>query len=281
MEIIQSIKNLKVYDSTMFHLEDTEKAYRDYLQKLLESGMNERQSTLFLETLKNRELINNQETEQENSFLLELYKLTHRVNSIDLLIKVLSQGPLNQENFIDLHKLVIKGTSDDIPANYKYRSDNDKWVGVLGTNGEHKIDYIPPSFETIPENVQFILDYLNEDGNTLFDNVFIKPFIAHAFIAYLQPFGNGNTRIARLIQYGAIFENTAKKWNVPLNKPALYLSRNYLLTRGQYRGLIRDLSIQKGDNAWNKWFDYNLNMVDEQLYKINRDLDSYITQSPR
>lgn len=278
MEFIQSIKNLKVYDSTMLHLEDTQQAYRDYLQKLLESGMSERQSLLFLETLKDRELINNQETEQENSFLIELHKLSHKVNSIDLLIKILSQGSIDEDNFIALHRLVIGGTSDDILENYNYRSDNNKWVGTFGPSREQKIDYMPPDFQEIPEKVQFILDYLKQDSECLFDNVFIKPFIAHAFIAYLQPFGNGNTRIARLIQYGAIFEETAKKWNVPLLKPAIYLSKNYLLTRGQYRGLIRDVSIQKGDEAWNRWFDYNLNMVDEQLYKINQDLDMYRRQ---
>lgn len=278
MELIESIRNLKIYDSTMFHLEYTEQEYREYLKKLLESGIAPNQISLFLETLKSRELVNNQENEQENSFLIELYQLSHKVNSIDLLIKILSKNSLNQKAFIDLHELVIKGTSDDIPENYKYRNDNEKWVGAFGTNGERKIDYMPPDFEEIPEKVQFILDYLKDDGENLFDNIFIKPFIAHAFIAYLQPFGNGNTRIARLIQYGAIFEQTVKKWNVSLSKPAIYLSKNYLLTRRQYRGLIRNVSVEKDDNAWNKWFDYNLNMVDEQLHKINQDLDSYRRQ---
>ena len=35
MEIIKGVTNLKVYDNTLFHLEDIEKAYTTYLDKLL------------------------------------------------------------------------------------------------------------------------------------------------------------------------------------------------------------------------------------------------------
>ena len=281
MEFIDSIKNLKVYDSTMFHFEDTEEKYQEYIEKLLKSSLTDKQSGLFLETLKSRELTNNQEVEQENSFLIDLYKLSYKLNSIDLLIRILSDHSLNLDTFRHLHEVVIKGSSDDINENYPYRSDNNKWVGTLGTNGERKIDYMPPDFNEIPDKMKFILDFLQQDGNNLFDNVFIKPFIAHAFIAYLQPFGNGNTRVARLIQYGAIFDETKRKYGVDLSMPAIYLSKNYLISRSNYRERIKSVSVQKDDNAWNKWFDYNLDMVDEQLFRITNDLDSYITMVRR
>lgn len=280
MEIIKGVTNLKIYDNTLFHLDDTEKAYQLYLDKLLNSNLNSKSISLLLQALKNRELLNTQEAEQENSFLISIYQMTQRKNSIDTMVKYLhGKDQLSSKQFQELHKMAIEGTSDDIEANYQYRSDNEKWVGSFGTNGNRVIDYMPPDYNDIPELMDFILDFLSKDSTNLFDNVFIKPFAAHALIAYLQPFGNGNTRVARLLQHGYIWKNTVNKYNVKLESPALFLSENYLMTRQHYRGLIKNLVVEKGNDSWNKWFNYNLNMVDEQLYKITNDLDEYIRKS--
>ena len=34
-------------------------------------------------------------------------------------------------------------------------------------------------------------------------------------------------------------------------------------------------NYEKDDNAWNKWFNYNLNMVDEQLFNLGKNLEMY------
>ena len=57
MEIIKGVTNLKVYDNTLFHLEDIEKAYTTYLDKLLKSGLSPKTIGLLLHVLKNRELL--------------------------------------------------------------------------------------------------------------------------------------------------------------------------------------------------------------------------------
>jgi Fic family protein len=174
--------------------------------------------------------------------------------------------PLTPVDIKKIHRVVIKGSSDDLEKNYDFRKDNDKWVGSFGINGETNIDYLPPDYNEIMDLMNVILEYLNEKNNVNFENLFIKPLVAHALIAYLQPFGNGNTRLARVLQHCKICANTNEVFNTDLNKPVLYLSKNYLITRGDYRGLIKNLAINQDDDAWNKWFNYNLNMIDEQLY---------------
>ena len=64
-----------------------------------------------------------------------------------------------------------------------------------------------------------------------------------------------------------------RSWD--FSHPTIYLSKNYLLTRPQYRGLITNISVNKDDDAWNKWFDYNLTMFDDQLYFLNNQLEQY------
>ena len=282
MEIIKGVTNLKVYDNTLFHLEDIEKAYTTYLDKLLKSGLSPKTIGLLLHVLKNRELLNTQQAEQENSFLISIYQMSQRKNSIDTMVKYLhGKDRLTSKQFQELHKMTIEGTSDDIKENYPYRTDNEKWVGSYGTKGSRNIDYMPPDYNDIPELADYILEFLSNDSTNLFDNVFIKPFAAHALIAYLQPFGNGNTRVARLLQHGYIWKESMEKYNLKLESPALFLSENYLMTRQYYRALLKNIAVEKDNDAWNKWFNYNLNMVDEQLYKITNDLDEYVRKNSK
>lgn len=271
--LIGNIRNIKIYDNSLFHIEDTTKAYQEYLKKI--SRLDPLKLKYFVQTLKNREIINNQEAELEESFLLELFKLSQKKDSIDITMGLINHNNLTPIDVKKIHRVVIKGSSDDKEQNYDYRKDNDKWVGSFGTNGEARVDYLPPDYNEVLDLMDVILDYLNEDV-TNFENLFIKPLVAHAAIAYLQPFGNGNTRLARVLQHCKICANTNQVFNTKLDKPVLYLSKNYLLTREQYRGLIKNLVIQKDDDAWNKWFNYNLNMIDEQLYYVDKQLTQYM-----
>lgn len=60
-----------------------------------------------------------------------------------------------------------------------------------------------------------------------------------------------------------------KQSGIVMPMPTLYLSKNYRQTRGQYRSLIRDLATTRD---WNSWFNYNLNMIDEQLFFSSNNL---------
>jgi len=270
--LVSNIRNIKIYDNSLFHMEEILEKYNVYIKKLMD--LEPKKLKYFILNLKNREIINNQETESEESFLLELYKLSQRKDSIDTTMECFQDNNITKNDIKKIHRVVIKGSSDDREANYDFRSDNNKWVGYFGTNGEAKVQYYPPDHNEIDELLDIILSYLNENNDN-FDNIFIKPLIVHALIAYIQPFGNGNTRFARVLQHGKICKTTNQIYNTEFSKPIIYLSKNYLLTRSQYRGLIQNLAVEKTDEAWNKWFQYNLNMIDEQLFYLDKQIDQY------
>ena len=272
-KLVNNIKNIKIYDSSMFHIEDVYQKYEEYLNNLQQLDPNKLK--YFIRHLKNREIINNQETEMEESFMLELFKLSQRKDSIDITMNFFEDNSLTIEEVKKIHRVVIKGSSDDLQSNYDLRSDNNKWVGSFGTNGEQKVDYMPPDYNEIEELLEVVLTYLNEQDNTNFINIFIKPLIVHALIAYIQPFGNGNTRLARVLQHCKICNSTNQYFKTNFSHPTIYLSKNYLLTRGQYRGLIKNISVNKDNDAWNKWFEYNLNMFDEQLFFLDKQVTQY------
>lgn len=271
-KLVGSIRNIQIYDNSMFHIEEILEKYSEYLKKLL--SLDPLKLKYFIRNLKDREIINNQETELEESFLLELYQLSQRKDSIDITMKHFEDKEIEKNDLKKIHRVVIKGSSDDLQKNYDFRSDNDKWVGSYGTGGAIKIDYLPPNYEEIEELLDFVLEYFNENNNN-FENLFMKPLIAHALIAYIQPFGNGNTRLARVLQHCKICDTTNQLYNTNFSHPTFYLSKNYLQTRSQYRGLIKNLAVEKDNDAWNKWFEYNLNMIDEQLFFLDNNLEKY------
>lgn len=277
MKIFNEFKNLVVYDNTMLHLQETEEAYHKYITKLMELTPN--QLATFVNVLKKNELINNQENETEDPFIVELQLEQQRIDSIQAASKIINEKhTINKDELQKLHKLVIKGSQDDRRENYNYRTFPTKVGKVI--NGEEIISYIPPeTSEEIDEDINIILNFLNDDSSAqLIDTIFLKPLIAHALIAILQPFGNGNTRLSRVVQHTKIMDMTNKYYNLNLKYPVLYLSKNYLLTHPVYRGHIGRLAEHQDDKYWNKWFEYNLNMLDEQLYFVNNKLDTYIAK---
>ncbi len=267
-KVMESVEKLELSSRINEHLKETHTNYLRFLKQLTE--LDEKVLRLYLKTVKNRELVNNQETELEQSFLIELYLNSQRTDSIDIAMKHFEDGNITKEELKKLHRIVIKNSTDDIQSNYNFRQDNNKWVGYFGTGGQQRVDYYPPDYTEIDGMLDYILTVLNDDESSRdINQTLIKPFIVHGFLGYLQAFGNGNTRLARVLQHAKIWQMTEKFEGVALASPAIYLSKNYLQTRAQYREMIKELA---NNQNWEAWLNYNLNRVDEQLFYSENNL---------
>lgn len=268
MDINKEIKNLKIYDSTMFRFNEVEKKYWEYLTLLITFPPEE--LLLFLEAIKQKEIINNQEIEETNPLLVEMDKLKHATNSIDYLAKIINNNEqFDLLNIKRLHRLVIRGTEDDKNENYNYRKRNIK-VGKI-VDGKEIISFIPPNYKEVIPLLSEVLKILNQKESLIFDNVFLKPLITHVLIAIIQPFGNGNTRVARLVQYGKILQMTNEKYKTQFSLPTFYLSENYMINGGYRRRIGMLANLMDNDN-WNEWFKYNLNMIEEQIFYLSNEI---------
>ena len=128
-----------------------------------------------------------------------------------------------------------------------------------------------PKSEEVNLYLSYLYTFLENNTNNELD-VLLTPYLVHFYISALQPFNNGNTRLARLIQYGDIFKVSRKLLDYNLKQPALFLSENYQLNCGNYRRMIADIILDPSDENFNKWINYNLNMTDEQLYCLGNDI---------
>lgn len=267
METLDKIFDYKLNSSMDDYILETLEEYKLYL-KLLEQ-LDPKVRSAFLWTIKHNEIINNHEMEHEDAFMIQLElnsgDNTKTKTSIDVMSDfIINENQMTIKDFEKIHRLLIRGTTDDIEKNYPIRTTDTSVCEI--DNGRLITQYIPPAPEQIRPYLLKLFEFMNNFDDCNEKDIFYKSILEHFYIAALQPFGNGNTRMARLIEYSEIFKLTRKLLGVDLNKPALFMSKNHLMTRGTYRDNIARLVCEPTDENFNKWINYNLNTINEQLY---------------
>ena len=282
MDNLLKIENIKLKDNVKYELKEVCKRYDNYIQELI--NLEPEKLNAILRYIRYTELEETQLMESVSRDTVRLNILLSDITSIDKISSIFEKNRnLTIEEIDILHSYLIKGTDDDKEENHGYRK---KEVIVSGIDYDLRIingivTRVPKEGKDIYLPPKSILDYLNNDTITNeTDTIFTKPFITHALIAILQPFGNGNTRIARLIQNGKIMEmtNDIYKEKIVFERPILCLSQNYKNTKGDYREKISKIAQAKDENqqneAWNEWILYNLYMTEEQLNRIEYILEN-------
>ena len=270
--------NVKLKENVKDHMLYTLEEYKNYLESLKEIEKNDPQlAKSFFRLLKITELKASQQMESEDSFLIDIglgpILDGSEKSSIDIVTKyILKDKGLNNERLEKIHRIILRGTSDDKEKNYKIRtSKEDTYISEI-SNGIERTLYVAPKSEEVNSYLNYLYVFLDNNSNNELD-VFLTPYLAHFYISALQPFNNGNTRLARLIQYGDIFKVSRKLLDYNLKQPALFLSKNYQLNCGNYRKMIADIVLDPSDENFNKWVNYNLNMTDEQLFCLSNDIE--------
>ena len=234
MNLLENINDIKLDDDNKYHLESTLADYKNYINDI------------------NNILSNN--SEYKNNLSYNNKEINNAINCLcDIVDK---QELLTKEDLITVHNCLTK-------KNDSFRKKDSIFVGSFSIKGLKIIDYVPINSSEIESSVTELLNFLNNNNE---DNPFLKPFIFHAILSIMQPFDNGNTRTAKVFQHVKIHELTNKLNDFKLEKPVIFLFDNYLITKGQYRYLLKELANNGDNELWNKWFKYNLYMADEQIY---------------
>ena len=155
--------------------------------------------------------------------------------------------PLTKEALLNLHRLMTEKTMDN-PANSGNFRKNDEIVVADMVEGD--IVYTPPSYKDIPEFVETLCDFFNNDNPSTFIHPIIKGIIVHFMLAYMHPFVDGNGRTARALFY----------WYM--------LKENYKLT--EYMSISR--VIAKSKSSYEKAFRYTENDKNDMGYFVAYNL---------
>ena len=160
--------------------------------------------------------------------------------------------PLTEEGLLYIHRLMTEKTLDNPDDAGRFRT-NDKVVVADMVEGD--VVYTPPTFEDIPEFVETLCDFFNNDSPNTFIHPIIKGIIVHFMLAYMHPFVDGNGRTARALFY----------WYM--------LKENYKLT--EYMSISRVIS--KSKPSYEKAFRYTENDGNDMGYFVAYNLKALET----
>ena len=123
--------------------------------------------------------------------------IVNNYNTIQYIVEHKDE-PLTEELLLTIHRLMTEKTLDNPEDSGRFRT-NDKVVVADMVEGD--IIYTPPSFQEIPEFVESLCDFFNNDNPRTFIHPIIRGIIVHFMLAFMHPFVDGNGRTARALFY--------------------------------------------------------------------------------
>ena len=276
LEVLDYYSKFKPDDDSKYLLEDIFNLYQNYLASLTILAEHKE---IFLKTLKQEEIKRNQALEDVSPFLIQMFMNTKHKSATNLTIQLMNNNKIfTIDDLILIHKTILNGLCLSLDNSLNHlRSANTTFVGRFKTeNGNIKliddISYIPIDYKEINEALNRILILINRKDFENIESLFINPIFIHGFIAALQCFKDGNSRLARILFHSKLWELTNTLTNAKLESPAVFISEAILHynKREIYRNLIKELAILPNDKTFNQWLQFNLMLIEKQIY-LNQD----------
>lgn len=169
----------------------------------------------------------------------EVQNVIGAIYEMDVALRAGKRLPITRERLEKLNFQILDGIPDDPEV-------------VPGKLRKHNVTagrYRAPRWQDVPELVEQFVRWLSALRGTVtpespmrdrFVNAMLAAMLAHLYIAWIHPFGNGNGRLARLIEVQILSESGV----VPIVATNL-LSDHYNKTRDH--GYYRALDAAQGD----------------------------------
>jgi Fic family protein len=107
--------------------------------------------------------------------------------------------PLTPSIVFELHKILTQATLKNPQNAGKLRAQEDDVVVMDPLDGV--VLHVPPKSEELPERMERLCQFANEENPQAFINPLVKAIILHFALAYDHPFVDGNGRTARALFY--------------------------------------------------------------------------------
>lgn len=114
-----------------------------------------------------------------------------------LFIRDVKSEDLTVEMILELHRLLTRDTLKEDKTG-RIRTDEDD-IQVVDTDDE--IVYTPPPADQLPQRMNQLCAFANEEVDDGFINPILRAIILHFMLAYDHPFVDGNGRTARALFY--------------------------------------------------------------------------------
>ena len=182
--------------------------------------------------------------------------IVNNYNTIQYIVEHKEQ-PLTEELLLTIHQLMTEKTLDNPEDAGRFRT-NDKVVVADMVEGD--IIYTPPSFQEIPEFVESLCNFFNNDNPRTFIHPIIRGIIVHFMLAFMHPFVDGNGRTARALFYWYMLKEGYKLTEY------MSISRVIAKSKANYEKAFR--YVENDGNDMGYFVAYNLGALEKSFQQL-------------
>ena len=182
--------------------------------------------------------------------------IVNNYNTIQYIVEHKDE-PLTEELLLTIHRLMTEKTLDILEDAGRFRT-NDKVVVADMVEGD--IIYTPPSFQEIPEFVESLCDFFNNDNPRTFIHPIIRGIIVHFMLAFMHPFVDGNGRTARALFYWYMLKEGYKLTEY------MSISRVIAKSKSNYEKAFR--YVENDGNDMGYFVAYNLGALEKSFQQL-------------
>lgn len=253
------VDRIKLLPDLLEHLEQTNKDFDAYMHKLAE--YDEDYIVNYWVYLLYEEL--------KSSQGIELSKFNEKsVVGKDVFFDTLN---ISHKRIHQLHNFV----ESDIDPTFQYRNTPVN-VSYFDNEGEEHIFWRGANPEDVNKFMNnFVSIYKQNRTSLLFSNPFLVSSLMHLLFVRIHPYSDGNGRTARLIHNIKFTESINKLYGMKLKISPLNLSGSILVNKITYVKRLDNIyfDINNDTNEQiNLWFNFILDMADEQIFRANNSL---------
>lgn len=246
------INRIKLLPKVLEHLEETNKEFDNYMNKL--SKYDEEYIINYWIYLLYIEIMSNQE--------IECIKRDESILSEDkIFFDTLS---INNRRIHNLHNFITEG---EMPPVNSYRSTEVN-VSRKNPDGSESIFWRGVQSKDVNKFMGDFLSIYKQGGTSLiYSNPFLASSIIHLLFLRIHPYTDGNGRTARILHNIKFTEMINKLYGTRLKLSPLNISESILVNKITYVKRIDNIyfDINHDSNIEiNNWFNFILDMVDEQ-----------------
>lgn len=258
-DLREYIEKINIDSNVLAHMQDTSIEFKDYMEKLSKFDKEEVINYWLIQMAD--ELVSSNQIEK------------HYIKKQDILKQNLffESLKINHSRINELHKFVMQ---KDTPSQYRTGPIR---VSAVFPDGSEKIYWHGPEAEDVKKFMDAFIDiYKTEDTSILNLNPFLKSALIQLLFIRIHPYSDGNGRVSRMLHSIKITEAINKIYDKNYKLCPLNISGSILINQFRYVKILDNIyfDIEHDNNEYiNKWFDFILNMIDEQLYYSSSNID--------
>lgn len=255
------VSKIKLNDSLLFHLEDTNKAFDQYMTKLSQYDA-DKVIHFWIQML-----------EEELQYSNEIEK--HYISSSDALKHgvYFDNFHMNHNRIKQLHNFVsnLECDPNNMPPIEDYRkSGDDVRVSKINPDGTETIYWYGANGEDVQKFMDdFVKIYKTKSLSAIASNPFLKSALLCLLFIRIHPFKDGNGRTGRMIYNIKFTEFINNIYKTNLKICPLNISHNIFMYRFGYVNALDniyfDLEHDCNDEI-NRWFEFILTRADETMF---------------